>query len=100
MHPETKVFALDIPVNDPEKMEEFNKVMVKYQDAVVEHVTKLAKELGVREGTAQNIWYLRSRSRWSQNLEDRIIKADQAGISINPMHPELTEEEQLKKAGF
>lgn len=97
-HPESKSFVVEIPVNDPEKMEAFQEAMNAYQDELVKYISDLAKKLGVSEMTAQNIWYLRGRSRWRQETEDRLICADQAGVVINTLSGE--EQEELEKAGF
>lgn len=90
------VFVLQIPYDDEEKMEEFQKIMDEYHDEMERYTKEVAKELGIED--ANQIVYLRSRSRWSQELEDRIIKAEKNGHSIITLAGE--EEEQLKKLGY
>lgn len=73
-----QTFVAEIPVNDPEKMQEFQEVMNDYHKEVNDYIGKLAKELGVADMQAGDIWYLRSRSRWTQELENRIVAAHKA----------------------
>ena len=68
---ETFVFVLDNEaLNDKAKMEDFSNLMAKIQDETVAYIGKLAVELGVSEGCANDFYYLRSRKRWTQELED------------------------------
>ena len=43
----------------------------------------LAKEFNVSESCATDIWYLRSRNRWTQVLEDELIALFKAGTRPN-----------------
>ncbi len=43
------------------------------------HVKKEAKRLEISKDCAENVVYLRDRSRWSQRLEDELIRMDKAG---------------------
>lgn len=58
----------------------------------------IAKNLGVSAEVADQIYYLRTRSRWTQALEDRIVKAAKADVFIRTTSGE--EEEFLTQAGF
>lgn len=40
---------------------------------------KVMDDLGVSATCAQNILYLRTRSRWTQALEDELVRMDKAG---------------------
>lgn len=60
-----------------------NEVMSEVQDSWVEEIKQMAKNLRVSEGVAGDIWYLRTRSRWTQDLENQLIAADQAGNPID-----------------
>lgn len=92
-------FVVEIPVNNPEKMQEFQEVMNDYQKEVNDYIGKLAKELGIADMQAGDIWYLRSRSRWTKALENRIIAAHKAtGKCITCTGGE--EEETLKQLGY
>lgn len=44
-----------------------------------EQVASLAKELNVSEECANDVFYLRSRSRWSSELEAELIALHKAG---------------------
>lgn len=63
-------------LSDPDKIQAFSDVMLKAQDEYVEHVLKIAEELAVSESCASNIVYLRGRSRWTQELENELIRMD------------------------
>lgn len=81
-HPEHQTFIVEVPVNDPAKMAKFNQMMSDVNNATIDYIGKLAQELQTDYETASNIWYLRGRSRWSQELEKRIIAAGKAGHDI------------------
>lgn len=72
-------FSMDMPYNDPEAMKEFQKLMDTLHDEAVLYIKQLATDLGVSEEWASDIYYLRSRSRWSQGLEDELISMAKAG---------------------
>ena|SRR5581483_3198497 len=97
-HPEHEVFAVEVPVHDSEAMEKFQEVMNQHADETNNYIEKLADELGIDYFDAMNVWYLRGRSRWTQELEDRILKAAKAGISVRVTSGE--EEEDLQTHGF
>jgi len=74
-----------VPLNDPDKMIEFQKLMNKIQDENTNYCRNLAKTLGIPYGWATDIWYLRTRSRWTQELENELIrmaKAGEPGVNI------------------
>ena len=98
MHPDTQVFTAEIHVNNPEQMKQFQEVMDDYHDELNNYISKLAKELHISDMQAGYIWYVRSRSRWTQTLENRIICAHQhTGECIVCMGDE---EEILQGLGF
>lgn len=72
-------FSVEIPVNDPEAMEEFQKAMDEYHDEMVQEISEEANKLGIAFLDMSTIWYLRSRSRWTQEKEDHLIKLAQEG---------------------
>lgn len=53
---------------------------------------KFAKKLGVSVECASDVIYLRSRSRWTQELEDKLIQAHKNGESVNVFEFGCTEE--------
>jgi len=98
-HPEMKSFVAEIPLNDPEKMALLQQMMNEYHDHMNEYAKSISQELGVSEGQADQILYLRGRSRWSQELEDRIIKAHkESGKVVITLAGE--EEENLQELGY
>jgi len=42
-------------------------------------IDEIATELGVSDQCATDIWYLRSRARWTQRAEDELVRRDKAG---------------------
>jgi len=93
-----EVFNVELPVNDPEKMREFQKAMDSYHDEMVKYFAEVAVELGITESQAADIAYLRGRSRWSEDLEVRCVKAFKVGHWLPILSGE--EEEELTKLGF
>lgn len=69
-------FSVEVPINDEEKMNVFQEAMDAYSDSMIQYEKDLAKELGCSEYCAQDIHYLRSRSRWTQELENELIELD------------------------
>lgn len=69
-----QTFCIEIPVNDTEKMIEFQDVMDSVQNATVDYIRQLAKELDVTEACATDIYYLRTRSRHTEELEQKLIQ--------------------------
>jgi hypothetical protein len=72
-------FVVEIPINDEKKMEEFQKVMDDYQDQMDKYVQEISETLGCSYWCAGDIVYLRSRSRWTQALEDELVRLDKLG---------------------
>ena len=95
-----QTFCVEIPVNDPEAMESFHKAMDEYQDEMIKYQESLGKELGIDGFYAGDIIYLRSRSRWNQELENRLI----AYYKTNPKEScpmmDGEENEWLSERGF
>lgn len=98
MHPNYQNFVVRMPVENKEEMDEFQQVMNAYHDVLNRHHADIAEELGISDHDAMQIVYLRSRSRWSQELEDRLIKAYKAGHSVICTSGE--EAERLEELGF
>lgn len=69
---------------EPSKMsdddwKEFNEKMNKVQDSINDYISNLAEKLGVSNRCAGDVYYLRTRSRWTQDLEDKLIKLHKEG---------------------
>ena len=79
MHPEYTAFSATIPVNDPEKMQAFQEAMNRHHDELNQHIEGLAIELGINSRDAGSIYLFRTRSRWNQPMEDRLVAAFRAG---------------------
>lgn len=74
-----QTFSIQIPIDDKEKMNTFQEVMNQLSKAMINEETRIAKELNCSEWAACDILYLRSRSRWSQELENEILRLDSLG---------------------
>ena len=92
-------FSVEIPIHDEQKMEEFQEMMDKVAEATNDYAYKLQQELGISEWCAYDLTYLRGRSRWTQELENRLISADKAGKTC-PCVTMGEESEWLKENGF
>ena len=47
------------------------------------HIEEMAAKLGISLACAHNIFYLRERSRWTQDLEDELIRLHKEGNPPN-----------------
>lgn len=83
MHPDQKPFSVEIPVHDHAKMDELNEALNELAESVNKYIKKLAKDLKITEHCAQDVWYLRTRSRWTQELEKELIRLHRAGTPPN-----------------
>lgn len=74
-------FVADLTkVND---WEAFQGAMGEYHDSLESHFTELAQSLGVSHGCAMDVWYLRQRSRWTPELEKKLIALHKQGNPPN-----------------
>jgi hypothetical protein len=64
---------------DKDQMDAWNEMMDAMDDHHLLTVVKLAEELKISEACANDIVYLRSRSRHSKILEDKLISLHKAG---------------------
>jgi hypothetical protein len=99
MHPDQQVFIGEIPIDNPEDMEKFQAAMDAYHGELYQYINKLAAELGISDHVAMDVWYLRTRSRWTQDLEDRLIRAAKSGKPC-PCVTSGEEGEWLTENGF
>ena len=75
-------FSIEIPFGDDEKMDAFQKAMDVYQDEQNKLIDEEAKKLGISVGAMSDVWYLRSRSRWTQEKEDYLIRLAKDGKDL------------------
>jgi hypothetical protein len=77
------VFSIDLTkVSDWEK---FNNLMVDLQNEHVQLAESEAEKLGISYDLASDIIYLRSRSRWTFDKEQKLIELGKRGIRPNIM---------------
>ena len=70
-------------IGDLNAMDELQAIMDAYYDSMVKSIKSLATELDVSEECACDVLYLRSRSRWSPELEQRLIDMHREGNPPN-----------------
>jgi hypothetical protein len=70
-------------INNEETMKQLRDEMDAMQGLHDKFVKNLTKELNVSVHCANDIVYLRSRSRWTQELEDELIKLHKEGNPPN-----------------
>jgi hypothetical protein len=63
-------------------------------------IKKIENELGVSRECANSILYLRSRSRWTRELEKELIQLFKLGTPPNMMEFGVTEKTQQKMKGI
>ena len=73
-------FSVEIPVN---KMDQFQELMNTIHDETILYIQNLAKELGCSEQCAMDVWYLRTRSRHTPELEEKLITLHNQGTPPN-----------------
>lgn len=76
-------FVMNVPLDDSDAMDEFQQFMDGYHDCMLKYIDGVAKQLNVSSSCANDIVYLRSRSRWTQELEDELIKLHKEGNPPN-----------------
>lgn len=69
--------------DNQEDLEALNKLMDAAQDCWAREIEDIARKFNVSDEVAGDIWYLRARSRWTPELEQRLIDADHAGSPID-----------------
>ncbi len=66
--------------NDPGTMEVVNHLMEEIQNGYVKEIQIIAHDLNLNDTYAMCIWYLRTRSRWTQELENKLIEMCREGL--------------------
>lgn len=64
-------------------MTSFADVQDEYYNEMERYLQSLASELGCSVGCATDVWYLRQRSRHTQELEDELIRLHNDGTPPN-----------------
>lgn len=96
-----KSFCVEIPnPNDIKKMSAFQDMMDSHQDEMTKYYQQEAKRLGVSYEAAVDIIYLRSRSRWTQQKEDVLVKLALANKLFPPMMEDFDPVLVLKNSGL
>jgi hypothetical protein len=73
-------FSIDLTRNS---MTEVQEAMDYYHNELLSHAAAEAEKLGVTVDCMLDVLYLRSRSRWTQELEDNLIVLHQSGHRPN-----------------
>lgn len=60
-----------------------NELMKLVQDETTKYIQDLAVELKISKACAMDVYYLRTRSRWTQELEDQLIDLHAKGTVPN-----------------
>jgi hypothetical protein len=76
-------YKIEIPVGDEVGMEAFHELMAALSEEMVDYTETIAKELQVSLMCAADVVYLRGRSRWTQELEDELIRLYKEGNPPN-----------------
>jgi len=102
MHDDLTPFKVEIHPDEmtKESWAELNNVMKELSDEYLKYSSEIAYELHIPLGLALDIVYLRGRSRWTQELEDRVLRAfkEMGVMDLSILAGE--EEEQLKALGL
>ena len=73
-----RTFVVTFPdLSDTARMDSFQEMMDAVHDATNVEIQGIASEHNITIGAASNIWYLRTRSRWTQEKENYLIWLDQ-----------------------
>jgi hypothetical protein len=65
-----------------EDWDKFNALMYKVQDGYQEEIDNIQEEHQISSACAAAVWYLRSRSRWTEEKEQQLINMDRRGEPI------------------
>lgn len=69
-HPDVQTIVFEIVGEMPKDAVD---LMNEIQDATANYISVEAERLGISEGAMADIFYLRTRSRWTQEKEDYLI---------------------------
>ena len=60
-----------------------DEIQDDYYNELESYLKSLAEELDCSDACAGDVWYLRQRSRWTQELEDKLIRLYEEGTPPN-----------------
>jgi hypothetical protein len=63
--------------------DELNKALDESQERMIGEIRKIELEFGVSNSTACAIFYLRGRSRWTEEKEKELVTRDKIGFPIS-----------------
>jgi hypothetical protein len=69
--------SIEVPINDENGMKEFQNFMDAVMDCHNKEILEMSSKFNISEGCANDIFYLRTRSRWTQEKENYLIWLDQ-----------------------
>lgn len=79
--------------NKKDEEDGFQAAMDEIHDGWHQEINRIAQELNIPNSLARDIWYLRGRSRWTNELEERILRCyRETGTVVNTTTGEETEE--------
>lgn len=78
-----KTYAIEIQNPTLDDLDNLTQAMSNAQDEMVKYTQQEAAKLGISENAASDVIYLRSRTRWTQKLEDELIALHKAGTPPN-----------------
>ena len=78
-----ETFAIEMPKADDKKAwDAFNNLMQEIQEAQIKEMDNLSEELDISFNCASLIMYLRTRSRWTLEREQKLIQMDKEGKTL------------------
>lgn len=83
MERDLDTFSIEIPINDEQGMKDFQEIMDSLAEETNQYIINLSKELNISMRCASDVWYLRTRSRWSEENEKELIRLHSVGTPPN-----------------
>lgn len=78
-HPDLKIMVIEVTDLSPDQL---NEAMDALDEARRLEVARIRDELDVSVEAADSIFYLRTRSRWSEDKEAMIVAAYRRGVEL------------------
>jgi len=75
-----EVFMIEMTDENKDQIQDVINIV---QDETAKYIQDLAGELQISEACAFDVWYLRTRSRWTQSLENELIQLHKDGNPPN-----------------
>lgn len=79
------IFVADLNLKEmtEEDWDKFQEAMDKCAEQEIQIINGIATDLNVTQSCAADILYLRGRSYWTQELEDKLIALHKTGADVN-----------------